>query len=161
LTNISSIKTINAINSDNTMLKSKHFSLRIISIQIYIRKDSNFRTLLFDQINNISVENFLNTYGGIDGIQELNDRTLVFENPTVDPEVGGWYRTTFFDPLAQGSANNGQPGSYDSLLYAQQTEVPVGERFSVWQISYVTNNGVTYLQLNSIASIGELEKFQI
>jgi len=117
--------------------------------------------LKFDQINNITVDDFLNTYGGIDGIQELNDRTLVFENPTVDPETGGWYRTTFFDPLAQGAANNGLPGSYDSLLYAQQTEVPVGERFSVWQISYVTNNGVTYLQLNSIASIGELEKFQI
>jgi hypothetical protein len=117
--------------------------------------------LKFDQINNITVDDFLNTYGGIDGIQELNDRTLIFENPTADPEVGGWYRTTFYDPLAQGAANNGLPGSYDSLLYAQQTEVPVSERFSIWQISYVTNNGITYLQLNSIASIGELEKFQI
>ena len=117
--------------------------------------------LKFDQINNITVENFVATYGGIDGITELDGRTLVFENPTIDPEAGGWYRTTFFDPLAQGAANNGQPGSYDSLLYAQQTEIPVDERFGIWQITYEVNNGITYLQLNNVAAIGELEKFQI
>ena len=117
--------------------------------------------LKFDQINNIPVENFLAAYGGIDGISELNGRTLIFENPTVDVEVGGWYRTTFFDPLAQGAANNGQPGSYDSLLYAQQTEIPVDERFGIWQITYEINNGIAYLQLNNIANVGELEKFQI
>ena len=117
--------------------------------------------LKFDQINNITVENFLAAYGGIDGISELDGRTLVFENPTVDTDLGGWYRTTFFDPLAQASANNGQPGSYDSLLYSQQTEVPVNERFGVWQITYVNNNGFTYIELNNVANIGELEKFQI
>ena len=117
--------------------------------------------LKFDQINNITVENFVATYGGIDGITELDGRTLVFENPTIDPEAGGWYRTTFFDPLAQGAANNGQPGSYDSLLYAQQTEIPVDERFGIWQITYEVNNGITYLQLNNVAAIGELEKFQV
>ena len=117
--------------------------------------------LRFDQINNITLENFLATYGGIDGITELDSRTLIFENPTIDAETAGWYRTTFFDPLAQGAANNGQPGSYDSLLYAQQTEIPVNERFGIWQITYEINNGITYLQLNNVAAIGELEKFQI
>jgi hypothetical protein len=117
--------------------------------------------LKFDQINNIKVDEFLATYGGIDGISSLNGRTLVFDTIQTDTDAGGWYKTTFFDPLAQSSANQGLPGSYDSLPYALVTEVPVADRFGVWQISYVDNDGYVYIQLNNVAPIGELEKFQI
>jgi len=117
--------------------------------------------LLFDQINNISVDTFLSTYGGIDGISSLNGRTLIFTTTNVDAALGGWNKTTFYDPLAQNSANNGLPGSYDSIGYALQTEVPLNERYSIWQISYYTNNGIQYISLTSATSVAELDKFTV
>jgi hypothetical protein len=43
--------------------------------------------LKFDQINNRSVNAFVAEYGGIDGITNLNGRTLVFTNPNAPPNT--------------------------------------------------------------------------
>ena len=122
--------------------------------------------LKFDQINNRSVNAFVAEYGGIDGITNLNGRTLIFTNPNViNPAInavdGGWVRTTLFDPLPAGEANNGLPGSYDSLPYDQTTEIPVDQRTQLWQISYVNNAGTNYIQLSKIQDIADLTKFTI
>ena len=119
--------------------------------------------LQFDQINNRSVTEFVAEYGGIDGITNLNGRTLVFTNPTLtNPTVdAGWVRTTLFDPLEAGSANNGLPGSYDSLPYDQTTEIPVDQRTQLWQITYVNNSGSNYILLSKIQDIANLTKFAI
>lgn len=117
--------------------------------------------LQYNQIDGIKVSDFLATYGGIDGITELNGRTLVFDQPIVDVELGGWYSTSVYDPLSAGTSNNGLPGSFDSLPYALQTTVPLSERYSVWQINYVDSNGYVTIELSSIQQINNLEKFNI
>lgn len=110
----------------------------------------------FDQINNIPVEEFLLKYNGIDGTRNLNGRTLVFNNVEE-----GWTRTSFFDPLAQNSSNNGLAGSYDSLPFSLEEEIPFEDRNQVWQISYVTYNNVQYINLGLVSTVAPLEKFTI
>jgi hypothetical protein len=117
--------------------------------------------LKFDQINNQPVDQFVAAYGGIDSITSLNGRTLIFTNSITDATDGGWSRTTLFDPLLGDAANNGQPGSYDSILYDQATEIPANERYQLWQISYVNNNGTNYILLSKIEDIAPLTKFNI
>jgi hypothetical protein len=108
-------------------------------------------SLQFDQINNQSVEKFNATYGGIDGTTNLLGRTLVFLDPgsdaLLDPEASGWQRTTLFDPLVAGSANNGLIGSFDTIPFAQTTTIPLDERYQVWTINYVNSAGVDYINL--------------
>ena len=121
-------------------------------------------TLRFDQINNQQVQEFLDTYGGIDGTTYLENRTLIFTNQTVeteDPELGGWLYTSFFDPLAQATSNNGLPGSYDTTLYDQTDPVPLADRYQIWQITFVNRSGVEYIQLNKIQDVAINEKFTI
>jgi len=117
--------------------------------------------LKFDQINNRAVNDFVAEYGGIDGITNLNGRTVVFTNPIVSTVAGGWIRTTLFDPLTQGAANNGQLGSYDSIPYDQATEISVDQRYQLWQINYVNFSGTNYIQLSKIQDIATLTKFTI
>lgn len=58
---------------------------------------------------------------------------------------------------------NGQPGSFDTLLYDQTTDIDSQAlRYSVWRISYVydtTNN--PYMVLNSVQNVPNLTKFSI
>ena len=117
--------------------------------------------LKFDQINNIPVVEFIAQYGGIDGITNLSGRTLVFINPIDDVDDGGWQRTTRFDPLEAVSANNGLPGSYDSIEYDQTTVIPPEDRYQLWQINYVNNSGTNYIFLSRIETIDALTKFTI
>ena len=118
-------------------------------------------TLKFDQINNRPLEEFLIEYNGIDGITNLNSRTLVFLQQPTDVEESGWQYTTLFDPLAQNSDNDGLIGSYDTTTFSQTTDVPVADRYQIWQISYVNNGGVTYLNLSKVRTIDPLDKFFI
>jgi hypothetical protein len=117
--------------------------------------------LKFDQINNQRLDSFIAQYGGIDGITYLANRTLVFDVPVNDAVAGGWLRTTFFDPLAQTTANNGQIGSYDTTLFDQVTEIPLDQRRQLWQITLPVINGITYINLSSVATIPVLNKFTI
>lgn len=120
-------------------------------------------TLKFNQINNVYVSAFLEQYpDGIDNITDLNGRTLVFLNTTANAESGGWQITTQFDPLPRANIDNGLPGSYDSLPYDQTTDLPVSERYSVWQIQYIDDlDGNPFIRLNSILPVPNLSKFAV
>jgi hypothetical protein len=117
--------------------------------------------LKFNQINNQPLEQFIATYGGIDGTTYLDSRTLVFTNNIVDAEDGGWIETTFYDPLPRLDSFNGQIGSYDSINFDQSTQVPLADRYQVWQISIVNRNGVEYISLAKVADVDINEKFTI
>jgi hypothetical protein len=117
--------------------------------------------LKFDQINNQSLEQFIATYGGIDGTTYLDGRTLVFTNPIADDTDGGWLITSFYDPLPRLDSQNGQVGSYDTVTYDQTDVVPVADRYQVWQISVVNRSGIDYISLAKIADIGLNQKFTI
>ena len=61
-------------------------------------------TLDFDQINGIPVEEFFAANPtGIDGVTNLNGRTLIFSTQVNDIEQGGWYRNVPFDSLTNPS----------------------------------------------------------
>ena len=119
--------------------------------------------LKFNQINNIFLDQFLAQYGGIDGITELNGKTLIFLNQTVDTQDGGWEINTQFDPLAQTTSNNGLTGSFDTTTFDQTTPITDPNlRYSVWQIEYVaTEGGGVYIQLNSVRTFNIYDKCNI
>jgi len=117
--------------------------------------------LTFDQINNIFVSEFFESYpSGIDGITDLNGQTLVFVNP--DPAQDVWEVTSQFDPLPNiGNVQSGT-GSFDSTTFDQAIPLTQAQRYSVWQIQYVTTSGgQQYIQLNSVLPVANLEKFTI
>jgi len=116
--------------------------------------------LKFNEINNQYVVPFIEQTGGIDGTTSLNGKTIVFLNQIENAQDGGWQVTTQFDPLPNvGNVQSG-PGSYDTTLFDQTTDVPANKRYSVWQIQYVTtDDGSQYIKLVDILSVSELEKF--
>jgi hypothetical protein len=84
------------------------------------RVDLLATTLQFDQINQVYLSTFLEQYpDGIDGITDLNGRTIVFTTPISDPQDGGWLFQSPFDPLAEAAANNCQPGTFDYQSFDQ------------------------------------------
>jgi hypothetical protein len=113
--------------------------------------------LRFDQINNQPVEQFVRQYGGIDGIAELNGRTVIFTTTSST----GWEKTSLFDPLPQNLANNGQAGSYDSEPYDLTIPISESDRQQIWQITYVRYNGDQFITLNKIIDVDQLTKFSI
>jgi hypothetical protein len=113
--------------------------------------------LAFNQINNQPVTEFTAKYGGIDGIGDLNGRTLVITN--TDPT--GWVKTSLYDPLAQTTSNNSLPGSFDTVPYDQTTEIPEDDRYQVWQITYVTYDTTPFIVLSRVATVNRLEKFSV
>jgi hypothetical protein len=121
--------------------------------------------LQFDQLNNVFVDEFLAQYPtGIDGITNLNGRTIVFTNTNTDPVSGGWLIESQYDPLVELSTNNGLPGSYDSVPFDQTIPITdVTVQRSVWQIQYITPAGGTrpYISLTSVYDIDDLSKFNI
>ena len=120
--------------------------------------------LLFNEINGVAVDVFFaENPTGIDGITDLNGRTLVFTTQITDPTDGGWLIESGFDPLLAGSANNGQPGSFDSLPYDDTTYITTqSQQYSVWQIQYVPDaNGILFMQLNSVLTVDNLTQFTV
>jgi hypothetical protein len=118
--------------------------------------------LKFNQLNNIYVSAFLAANPtGVDGITELDGRTIIFTNQIADPTEGGWQVTTQFDPENPG--NTGALGTYDSILFDQTTDITLqSQRYSIWQINYVyDNDGQPFMQLSSIADVPVLTKFRI
>jgi hypothetical protein len=120
--------------------------------------------LKFNQINNQFVNTFLEANPtGIDGITDLNGKTIVFLNDEPNAQAGGWQITTQYDPLPNvGNVVSGT-GSYDTTTYDQTTDITSqSERYSVWQIQYVTTEGGgIYIQLVSVEPVNNLEKFSI
>lgn len=118
--------------------------------------------LKFDQINNQFVDPFMAAHGGIDGITNLNGRTVVFMTQQADPEAGGWLINTQFDPLPRLDSLNGQTGSFDTQTFDQTTAVNPADYYSVWQIIYKTDtDGQRYMVLNPVEPVANLSKFQI
>lgn len=120
-------------------------------------------SLTFEQINNQFVVPFTKQYGGIDGVENLNGRTIVFLNPISDPVDGGWAVNSQFDPLAENPANNGQLGSFDSVDFDQTTYITdTAVQYSIWQINYVTaQGGAQYMTLTSVQTVDNLNKFNV
>ena len=119
-------------------------------------------SIQYDQINGITVDQFLATYPtGIDGITNLNGRTVVFAGQSSDPAAGGWFNNLPFAPLETGQ--NFRPGAYDTTGFSEA--IPITDtaiQFGLWQIQYVPDvNGVLFLQLNNILTIANLTQFII
>ena len=122
----------------------------------------------FNEINNVYVDDFLTKYPqGIDGVIDLNGRTLVFDIPSLEGQgfdvdtsiAGGWLRTTFYstDPVTDPL------GAYNAEPYDLETAiVSLDERYSIWQIQFNTDqDGRTFMTLAVNKTVNEFEKFQI
>ena len=121
-------------------------------------------TLNFDQINNQFLEPFFAANpDGIDGITNLNNRTVVFINNNTDPESGGWQQTTFFDPLPNAGNVVSGVGSFDSTTFSQTTPITdPAIQFSIWRIQYQTDaGGSQYISLTSVGTVDNLNKFTV
>ncbi len=120
-------------------------------------------TLDFNQINNIFLDPFFEANpSGIDGIKDLNGKTLVFLNQTQDAEDGGWQITTRFDPLPNAGNVVSGVGSFDTTAFDQTTDITSqSQRYSVWQIQYNTVGDQTFMTLNSVLPVANLEKFSV
>jgi hypothetical protein len=120
--------------------------------------------LQFDQLNGIAVSEFLSQFPeGVDGITNLNGRTLIFTETNTDPDAGGWLINSPFDPLMEDPDNNGLPGSFDSLPYSQTTPITnVDTQRSIWLVTYQGDPAIgQFMTLSSVASAPELNKFTI
>jgi hypothetical protein len=113
--------------------------------------------LQFDQINNQRVDAFIQQFRGIDGITDLNGRTLIFTTTS----AAGWQKTSLFDPLDSDPLNNGRIGSYDTEPFDLTTPVVAEDRRQIWQINYVQYNGDRFITLNKIIDVAPLTKFSI
>jgi len=164
--NISSRDVLGVVNNGED-LGTVVFNVPLKTAQDFYYNLTNIGTvdlltdMQFAQINNQPVNEFIATYGGIDGNTNLNSRTIIFTSPVVDAQDGGWYRTSFFDPLVQDPANNSLNGSYDSIPFDLTIDIAPDQRYQKYQITYVDIAGVTYIQLNKIADIAPLQKFTI
>jgi hypothetical protein len=122
-------------------------------------------TLQFDQINNQFVESFFtDNPNGIDGITNLENRTIVFINQDSNPDTGGWQQTTFFDPLNNAGNVESGPGSYDSLEFDQTTYITdQATQYSVWRIQYLTAEGSSgiYMSLQFVENVDLENKFTV
>lgn len=113
-------------------------------------------TIKFDQLNNVYVEDFQTSFPrGIDGITNLEGRTVIFTNQIVDAALGGWQITSNFDPLPRTNTLNGQSGSYDTLPFDQVTDIADQSlRYSVWLIQYLEDSdGRKRMNLVSVREI--------
>jgi len=108
----------------------------------------------FDSINHQQVDGF----AGIDGITDLEGRTVVFINPQEgDSEDLGWQRVGLYD-------NDGNPydtAEFENTVYLDTRE----ERYSIFRIAYVRPDGSSdngaYIELLAVDTIEINEKFSI
>ena len=77
----------------------------------------------FDDINNVYFSEFIQQYGGLDGITDIDGRTMIFLGNS------GWFFTGLFDSV-------GQP--YDSVPFDETVEIALdSQRYSVWRINLI------------------------
>ena len=98
--------------------------------------------LNFNQINNVPVDLFVANYGGIDGISNINGKTLVFQETNA-----GWE----YNVIGEGFG-----GGFD-----ESVPVPESQRYGVWLANYETIDEVSYIKLTSILEVEKLQKFDI
>ena len=120
--------------------------------------------LKFNQINNIYVAAFLEQYPtGIDGITNLDGKTLIFTNNIYNAEQGGWQITTLFDPEPNSNPLIPSSGTFDETTFDQTTDITLqSQRYSIWQVKYVYDDSNNpYMTLESIIEVPSLTKFRI
>lgn len=129
-------------------------------------------TVKFNEINNVYLgdpENpapgtfFAQYPNGIDGITNLDGRTIIFTNNIQDPVDGGWQITTQFDPLRELPSNNGLEGSYDTTLFDETTDiVDQADRYAIYRINYRSDlAGNTYMTLTQVMQVPNLSRIRI
>jgi len=119
-------------------------------------------TIKFNQVNNVYVSTFLSQFPkGIDGVTQLNGRTVVFTNKIQGTEEGGWQITTMFDPILD-SGVPGALGTYDTTTFDQTTDITaLSQRYGVWKINYVYDeDNNPYMSLERIIEVPTLTKFR-
>lgn len=119
--------------------------------------------LEFNQINNIYVSVFLEQFpSGIDGITQLNGRSVIFTNRIFNSEEGGWQVNTQFDPVPS-TGTPGAIGTFDTTAFDQTSDITLqNQRYSVWRINYVYDtDGNPYMTLESVLDVPNLSKFRI
>jgi len=114
----------------------------------------------FNDLNNVFLSEFLKKFpDGIDGVKNLNGRTIIFTTKEVSPVAGGWGTSSQFDPLVESPSNNGFVGSYDTTLFAQEDAVPSENRYSIWRIRYVSIDGAEpYIEVVQPVQVQNLSK---
>ena len=102
-------------------------------------------TLQFNQINNQYVDVFLAANGGIDGIEDLQNRTLIF----VGGQSEGWADEEPFD--SQG---------FDDSVFSDTTSIDGNtNRLVQWRINYnYANPERPFMELTKVQSIANLSK---
>jgi hypothetical protein len=165
--NISSRDVLGVINNgedlgtvtfDVPLVTAQDFYYNLTPISFNAGKVDLITDIQFNQMNNVFVDQFLEQNpNGIDGIKDLNGRTVVFTSND------GWIIESQFDPLPRNDLFNGDTGSFDSTTYSETTGVTdINIRRSVWLIQYVTApGGSPYMVLTSVAPIPQLDKFTI
>ena len=109
-------------------------------------------TLQFNQINNQFVDVFLAAHGGIDGITDLRDRTLIFTTTTDT----GWETLTPFDTTLFDQDDPGIPNAGFDNGVAIATDA---ERYVQWRISYnYANPTRPFMELTKVKDIANLSK---
>jgi len=108
----------------------------------------------FDSVNHQQVSEFT----GIDGITDLEGRTIVFINPQEgDSEDLGWQRVGLYD----NDNNPYDESTFEETVYLDTRE----ERYSIFRVTYVRPNGSTddgaYIELIAVDTISTDEKFII
>jgi hypothetical protein len=134
--NISS-RPVLGVTNNGTDLGTINFDVPAANAQEFYYSMPNLGTvnllagpdILFNQLNGVSVAQFKAQFPtGIDGITEINNRTIVFTTPVTDPVSGGWQQQNLvssFDPLVRTTGTvtsqqvsydvNGEP--YDDVPY--------------------------------------------
>jgi hypothetical protein len=102
----------------------------------------------FDEINNVYFSEFVEKYGGIDGITDINNRTIIFLSN------GGWFFTGLYDSA-------GQP--YDSTPFDETVEIGLNsQRFSVWRINLIYDDPLNpYIKLTVDRSVNPLSRLLV
>jgi len=102
----------------------------------------------FDAINGKLVSQL----GGIDGIADLEGKTIVFLDTTYGNSADlGWQYLN----LHEDAPFESEP--FEETLFIDNQE----DRYSVYQIEYISIGGNTIIKLNKIKEISNLEKFDI
>ena len=105
-------------------------------------------TLQFNQINNRYVDVFLEEHGGIDGITDLQNRTLIFDTNT---DIG-WEDEEPFS--SEG---------FDTTAFSDSGAIATdAERYVQWRINYNYDDPARpFMELTKVQSIADLSKTKI
>ena len=114
-------------------------------------------TQTFDALNYKLVADIVSE-GGIDGITDLDGKTVIFltKNPDSEVVTKGWLYQDRFDQATE-------PFDDDSLGFARQVGVTLqGQRYGVWQIRYNTDGvDVPFIELIPYETVAQGNKIEI